>query len=87
MKMLFLVLSLMLASFVVEAQQPRPQCKGLTQQGKGPQCRNKAAEGEIYCRMHNPKTPRCGSTTTKTGKPCQRTVSTAGQRCSQHAGK
>ena len=45
---------------IVQSLRPDPQtttkCEGVT--GKGTQCRNRAAPGGTYCRMHGEREPR-----------------------------
>lgn len=52
----------------------------------GIRCKIKVEEGKLFCRIHDPSTPRCGRPTgkDKKGPPC-RITTTEGKACGHHA--
>ena len=73
------ILSVLLLISVATFSQDKKQCAATTKAGT--QCMHKTTS--TYCKVHDPATPRCGAAT-KSGKPCNRTVKEAGNKCFQH---
>lgn len=52
----------------------------------GVRCKIKVEEGKLFCKIHDPSTPRCGKPTgkDKLGPACRNTVKVPGTGCSHH---
>lgn len=79
MKTTILLLAFILLSSLAISQD-RKQCAGITKVGT--QCSHKA--DSVYCKQHNPSTPKCAETAKSTGKRCTRSVKKEGDKCFQH---
>lgn len=78
-----LMICLIMSISVLASDQEPVKCKGKTV--KGEQCQNSPSKEtqDGYCKVHSPKTPRCGHKT-KSGGTCKLIVKKAGDKCHLH---